>query len=180
MRSDVPIVLLDLIADFAYDMPAHRLWDEVCVCAAVQECVPPCFLKPHAWYRSMNWGHVNNPFRRGNHVLPITHMQFLDPWSHLPETVCTLLCRRRVREAKTYKGIFFRRQRNMSHSGLLGWNEAFALSWCKLRPEHFKPRAIRALSEGVCEELGEASQLPQWLFSSPAWRRVLQLYPAAL
>ena len=180
MEKRVPVCVYDLIGLFAYSMRYTRLKDELNVCHAMQKAIPPSFLKPNAWYRSGNWGFVNNPFRRGNAFLPITNMQFTDPWSHLPEMVCTLLCKQQVRALKTYKGIFFRRVRRMKYWGLKGWNEAFQKSLRHLQPIHFKSRASRALVEGVCEELSEASTLPLEIVCSPALQRVLRLFPAAL
>ena len=180
MENRVPLCVYDLIGLFAFGCRYERLKEELDVCDAMQRCVPPSFLRGHAWYLSGNWGFVNNPFRRGNAFLPITYMDFTDPWSHIPQLLCTLLCRREIRALKTYKGIFFRRVRKMEHWGLRGWNEAFEKSLRHLRPCHFKARASKALVEGVCVELSEASRLPLEVVSSRPLLRALLPSPAAL
>ena len=120
MESRVPVCVYDLIGLFAFGCRYKRLKAELDVCDAMQRAIPPSFLKGNAWYRSGNWGFVNNPFRRGNAFLPITYMDFTDPWSHIPQLLCHMLCRKKVRDLKTYKGIFFRRVGKMAFWGPLG------------------------------------------------------------
>ena len=180
MESRVPVCVYDLIGLFAFGCRYKRLKAELDVCDAMQRAIPPSFLKGNAWYHSGNWGFVNNPFRRGNAFLPITYMDFTDPWSHIPQLLCHLLCRKKVRDLKTYKGIFFRRVRKMAFWGLRGWNEAFEKSLRHLKPCHFKARASKALVAGVCEELSEASRLPLEVVYSRALRPALLPFPDAL
>ena len=172
MENRVPVCVYDLIGHFAFSMPYQQLKEQLDVCHAFQEAVPPSFLKPNAWYRSGNWGFVNNPLRRGNAFLPITDMEFSEPWSHMSQLLSTLLCKRQVRALKTYKGIFFRRVKYMESWGLRGWNHAFVESFQHLKPIHFRARASRALVEGVCAELSLASTLPLSVVYSPALRHV--------
>lgn len=180
MSVRVPTCVFDIIGEFAFSLRYEELRDQLDVCAAVQKAVPPSFLQPNAWYRSGNWGFVNNPLRRGNAFLPITDMVFTKPWGHLPSTVCRLLDRRAVRELKTYRAIFFRRVNTMERRGLMGWNSAFNKSLRHIRPAHFTVRALPALVQCVCAELSEACPIPFHILYSRSLLRASRPSPAAL
>jgi hypothetical protein len=164
---ELPECLQDLVTMFAFGANYKIIKYDIERCQIIQDCIPPSFLVAVVFYK-YRWGYVNSPFRAGNGYYPSWLIDYESVWNGVPTAFVCMICKERIRQNKTYKGIIFRRISEMLGNNFREWNSTYESVFSKLNDSHFRVNSQRSFREEILYELSEASPLPPEFFDAPS------------
>ena len=144
----------------------YRYEQDVNLCAAAQEAIPPMFLEALVPRRSLTnrqniLTRAYNPYRRGLPYTPTWSLVMEKPyvWSFLPTHIAHRVDAGVAFKIRTYKRVTERWTRQLESNGVHGWNDYYNKFLKRLRPGLWVRTDFMAF---FFEELATAHPLMLW------------------
>lgn len=157
-----------LIYHYAFGSAAelYMYEQDINLCAAAQEAIPPMFLEALVPRRSLTNRHniltrAYNPFRRDLPYTPTWSLVMEKPyvWSFLPTHIAHRIDAGVAFKIRTYKRVTERWTRRLESLGIRGWDEYYNKLLSRLTPGLWEPTDFMAF---FFKELATAHTLMLW------------------
>ena len=149
-----PIVLKELIWDYAFENRFRQGWREVEMLIEFRDRVPPCLCACECFHERTQL-FVLNPYRRGTPYLPLSSIYF-NPWGGLRHWLARYVPPDKIRTGmRTYPRVF---QRHACVREISKWNRMLKYL-LRLRPEHAPDPPRREKFLAAIAQIGEAMPL---------------------
>jgi len=146
--NNLPLVLADLVCNFAYGITAQELYEDLDFYCAWSEKVPPVFLNHFVVHRETSLPYAN-PMIKHHPYMPMRHFDFVPDsiWAITLVVFCSMIDKEVIRELKTYKGCVLRWVRMCMSGARPEYFERLLKVFTRLEPHHFYPARQAFVSE---------------------------------
>jgi hypothetical protein len=157
-RFCLPDDIVSLLCTFLWrnaKLRADELSADVDFYCLWRKTVPPIFLKC-AVLDIHQWFHVANPMREGHPYWPrkLLNLEPKNVWGDTLFAFGSMICRERIRDVRTYKRCALRWIRACTDNiDIWYWWDLKQKLLCKIKPEHFHPRAHQAFLQEALSQL---------------------------